>query len=97
MLSTCQSLGEDRRHEEGVSDSDSGRAPLRLMRLSARCARCSRCALPLPTGMTFDTATGVFKVMPSATGFFDVTIKVEVDGYANGITQKVKLLLMRVG
>ena len=92
MLSKCQSLGEDRRHEEGVSDS--GRAPLRLMRLSARCARC---ALPLPTGMTFDTATGVFKIMPSATGFFDVTIKVEVDGCANGITQKVKLLLMRVG
>jgi len=47
--------------------------------------------------MTFDTATGVFEVMPSATGFFDVTIKVEVDGYANGITQKVKFLLTRVG
>ena len=47
--------------------------------------------------MTFDTATGVVKVMPSATGLFDVTIKVEVDGCANGITQKVKFLLTRVG
>lgn len=53
-------------------------------------------SLPLPAGLTFDNQTGVFKVTPSTNSSFDVTVKVEVDGYLNGITQKVKFLLTRV-
>ncbi len=72
----------------------------KVLGLPAACSNLLRLTftptLPLPTGVTFDNSTGVFTVTPSTTGFFDVTIKVEVDGYLNGITQRVKFLLTRV-
>ena len=46
--------------------------------------------------MTFDTATGAFKVTPTEGGFFDVTAKVEVDGYLNTVTQRIRFLFARV-
>ena len=68
--------------------------------LPASCASSVRLTFtttqPLPPGMTFDTVSGAFRFTPTVGGFFDVTAKVEVDGYLNNVSQRIRFLFTRV-